>query len=178
MSFGIAARSGQRQPERAGHRAFRPAGIRRAMLARHRATSPATLSPIDPPAIGATIASNNADNRAGTRLTRSSSRAAAQPNDCVARAAVPDHGVGGVDGLVGDQVRAARAAPARTPAPPRRRRNSRRRIRSRRGTRRPHRVAPDRGRRSWRRPRAPRRARPRRTPRAPGRHADRGFAAR
>src|ERR1700694_865509 len=35
----------------------------------------------DPPAIGAAIASNNADNRAGIRLARSSRRAAAQPND-------------------------------------------------------------------------------------------------
>ena len=60
--------------------------------------------PIDPPAIGAAIASNKADNRAGTRLTRSSSRAAAQPNDLIALVAMPDHGVGGVDGLVGDQA--------------------------------------------------------------------------
>ncbi len=66
-----------------------------------------TLSdvPTVPPAIGATLASNKADNRAGTRLTRSSSRAAAQPNELVALAAVADHGVGGVDGLVGDQSR-------------------------------------------------------------------------
>ena len=43
---------------------------------------------------------SSADKREAGRLTRSSSRAAAQPNACVARRAVADHAVGGVDRLV------------------------------------------------------------------------------
>ena len=71
----------------------------------------------------------------------------------VARRAMADHAVGGVDRLVERARRAGRRARARTPARRRRRRNSRPGSRSRRGRRRPRRALRDRGRRCAR-PRA------------------------
>ena len=64
-------------------------------------------------------------------MTRSSSRAAAQPKACVARRAVPDHAVGGVDRLI---ERGARKPADRHP---KNRRDDRRRKNSRPGSRSP-----------------------------------------
>ena len=76
----IDARSGERQAERAGHRRFRIAGIGRAVARRVAPDrAPGRRSRRRVSAVAAAAMSNSAASRDAGRLTRSSSRAAAQP---------------------------------------------------------------------------------------------------
>ncbi len=78
-ALGVVPRPGQRETERPGHRPFGPAGIGRAMLGavaqhdRHGPAGPAFFGKHAAAAISSPLI------RAGTRLARSSKRAAAQP---------------------------------------------------------------------------------------------------
>ena len=96
----------------------------------------------------------------------------------MARRAMADHAVGGVDHLVGEQ-----AGQAEEQGPEQRRHHAvgeilGQRFERRRGRRRPRPGSPDRGRRCGRRRRARRRAHPRQTAGRPRRHGDRGCSAR
>ena len=101
---GVAARSGQRHAQRAGHRTFRPAGIRRTMfcgIAFYHPQRRADRSPGD---------RRRDREQQGRQSRRHQIDEIVKPRRGpakrgVALAAMPDHGVGGVDCLVGDQSR-------------------------------------------------------------------------
>ena len=156
----VGLRTVELQTQRAGHRAFRPAGIRRTVLRRvapHRARA---RSPAKLPARAQAASCEQQPRQSRRRKIDEIVEPRRRPAErLMPRRAMADHAVRRVDGFVGGKPGQARERRTRTPARRRRRTRSRQGSRSPRAQRHVRRAFADCGRRCGRRHPARRRDR-------------------